>query len=292
MTNSTRGYLWVSCAALLWSTIGLLVRGLHDTYGVAALTIAFWRAGIGAVVAFSVLLLTQRARLRVAPRDWGFFVAYGALGIGAFYWVYAQAIVQTTVTMAVVLLYTAPAFVTLFAWRMFGEPLGGRKIIALGLAFGGCALVARVYDPAQLRLNGLGIVFGLGAGLTYALFTLLGKRAVQRYAPWTALTYQLIFGALFLLPFQDAAACARLIEFPHAWLYLFALALGPTLGAVGFFTAGLRDVPASNASILATIEPVMASVLAYIVLGERLEVWQMLGGGMVMGGAVVLNLGR
>lgn len=288
-SSALRGYLCIVIAAVLWSTIGLLVRGLYEQYGLSALTIAFLRAGVGAVVMVVVLALTRRAWLRVARRDWLFFIAYGALGISAFYWLYAQAIIQTGVTMAVVLLYTAPAFVTLIAWRVWGEVLNARKGVALALAFGGSALVARAYDPTQLSLNSVGILFGLGAGFTYALFTLFGKAVVKKYSPFTALTYQLLFGALFLAPFQRGDELVLVLHNPAAWLYLFGLVLGPTLGAIGFFTTGLQSVPASNASILATIEPVMASVLAFIVLGERLEWLQMLGGAMVVGGAVVLG---
>jgi drug/metabolite transporter (DMT)-like permease len=218
------------------------------------------------------------------------FVIYGIVGIGLFYWLYTQAIVQTTVTTAVVLLYTAPAFVTVIAWRLWGETLDARKLVALALAFGGCALVARAYDLTRLGLNLGGIACGLGAGLTYALFTIFGKVVVKRYSPWTGLTYQLLFGALFLAPLQTWAAFTPLIEFPQAWFFALALALGPTLGAIWFFAAGLANVPASNASILATIEPVMASVLAFVLLGERLEVWQMVGGVMVVLGAI--SLGR
>jgi len=290
--SALRGYLFVVIAAMLWSTIGLLVRVLHDEYGLPALTLAFLRAGVAATIALGVLVLARRDPLRVTRRGLGLFVVYGVIGIGAFYWLYANAIIQTSVTMAVVLLYTAPAFVTLIAWRVWGDALDARKLGALALAFGGCALVARAYDPAQLSLKLIGILFGLGAGFTYALFTIFSKMIVERYSPWTALTYELFFGALFLAPLQTRDAFAPLIQHPQAWLYLLGLVFGPTLGAIWFFTAGLRSVPASNASILATIEPVMASVLAFVILGERLEVPQIIGGGMVILGAVSLNLNK
>lgn len=270
--------------------IGLLVRTLHDEYGLPALTIAFLRAGVAAIISLGAIALARREQLRITRRGLALLVVYGTIGIGAFYWLYAQAIVQTTVTMAVVLLYTAPAFVTLIAWRAWGEMLDARKGIALLLAFGGCALVARAYDPAQLRLNAVGILFGVGAGLTYALFTVFSKNIGKRYSPWTALTYELLFGALFLAPLQTWDAFAPLSQHLSSWIFLLALVFGPTLGAIWFFTAGLCSVPASNASIVATIEPVMASILAFVILGERLEWLQMIGGGMVIGGAIVLNL--
>ncbi len=210
----------------------------------------------------------------------------------AFYFSYPQAVIQTSVTTAAVLLYTAPAFVTLIAWRVWGEPLGARKLVALTLAFVGCALVARAYEPAQLSLNGVGLAFGLAAGFTYALYTVFSKSALERFESWTALTYALFFGVLFLLPLQTLDGFAPLVQQPGAWIFLLAIAVGPTLGSLALYNAGLSRVPASNASLVATIEPVVASVLAFSFLGERLEFLQLVGGALVIAGAVWLSAGK
>lgn len=292
MQHSTRGYFFILLAAVLWGTIGLLMRGLHDTFGLSALTLAFLRAGISFTIVFLILLFVRRDLLRLTRQSFVRLGLYGLIGIAIFYFVYAQAIITTTVTTAVVLLYTAPAFVALMAWRAWGESLDTRKLIAIGLAFAGCALVARAYDPSQLSLNWLGIVFGLGAGFTYALFTVFSKAGMRQFSTWTLMTYELLFGALFLLPLQNMNELAILGKQPEAWLLLLGLAFGPTLGAITSFNLGLRDLPASNASIVATLEPVVASVLAFIVLGERLEPLQILGGGMVIAGAVWLSAGN
>ena len=286
--HSARGYLFVVLAACLWSTIGLFMRALHDGFGFPALTLAFLRAGVAFVIAFVFLALTRRELLRLTRRSILLLMLYGAIGIGAFYFVYAQAIIATSVTTAVVLLYTAPAFVALMAWRAWREPLNRRKIIAIGLAFVGCALVARAYDPSQLSLNSIGILFGLGAGFTYALFTVLSKAGLKQFSPWTLMTYELGFGALFLLPFLNPTSFLPLTQPSMAWLYILGLALGPTIGAIAAFNLGLRNLPASNVSIVATIEPVMASALAFILLGEQLELGQIIGGAMVIGGALLL----
>lgn len=288
---SLRGYAFIVLAACLWSTIGLFMRALHDGFGFPALTLAFLRAGIAFVIAFVFLALTRRKLLRVTRQSVLLLMLYGAIGIGMFYFVYAQAIIATSVTTAVVLLYTAPTFVALMAWRAWHEPLNRRKVIAIGLAFVGCALVARAYDPSQLGLNSIGILFGLGAGFTYALFTILSKAGLKQFSPWTLMTYELGFGALFLLPVLNPTSFLPLNQPSMAWLYLIGLALGPTIGAIAAFNLGLRNLPASNVSIVATIEPVMASALAFILLGEQLELWQIIGGAMVIGGALVLAPG-
>lgn len=286
---TTRGYFFIVLAALLWSMIGWLMRTLHDQYGFSALTLAFLRAGITFILLFAILALTRRDLLQINRRSIGLLAFFGLFGIALFYWVYAQAIITTSVTTAVVLLYTAPAFVMLIAWRAWNEPLTPRKLVAVGLAFSGCALVARAYDTEQLQLNFGGVLFGLGAGLTYGLFTIFTKAGLKRFPLWTLMTYELFFGALFLLPVQNIAEWKILVQQPLAWLYLLTLVLGSTLGAIAAFTRGLRDVPASNASVVATIEPVIASIIAFLILGERLEVWQMIGGGLVIAGAVWLS---
>lgn len=285
-----RGYVYVIMAACLWSTIGLLMRTLHDGYGLGALTLAFLRAGVAAAIALAALAIFQRDQLRLTRRALSQLALYGLIGVALFYWTYTNAIIQTSVTMAVVLLYTAPAFVTLIAWRVWREPLTGPKGIALVSAFVGCALVARAYDLTQLSGNWIGIFFGLGAGLTYALFTVFSKQVGKQFAPFTALTFELFFGAVFLAFAQTPNDFAPLSAHPDAWIFLLALVFGPTLGSIWFFTAGLRSVPASNASILATIEPVIASALAFVFLGERLEPLQLIGGAMVIGGAIWLNV--
>jgi drug/metabolite transporter, DME family len=285
----TRGYVLVALAACLWGTLGLFFRVLHDVYQLSSLTIAFWRASVAAGLVLIALAVARRDLLKIPWRMIGFYALYGLLGIAAFYYLYAQAVVQTSVTTGVVLLYTAPAFVTLIAWRVWGEPMTRRKIGALVLAFVGCALVARAYDPTQLRLNAVGLVLGLGAGFTYALYTVLSKFILARHSQWTALTFALLFGTLFLAPLQFQETTTPLAMPWVVWVLILGLAIGPTLGSLTLYSAALKLVPASNASLVAMIEPVVGSGLAFLFLGERIELLQLIGGAMVIGGAVLVN---
>lgn len=287
--GSATGYLLIALAACLWGTLGLFFRVLHDDFQLSSLTIAFLRAAVAAALLLGVMLITRRRLLRISRRAAAFYLLYGLVGVAAFYFFYVQAVIQTSVTTAVVLLYTAPAFVSVIAWRAWGEPMTTRKLIALALAFAGCALVARAYDPAELRLNMLGLAFGLGAGLTYALYTAFSKFVLSRHSLWTALTYALVVGALFLAPLQSSDALLPLTLHPIGWVVVIGLAVGPTLGSLSLYNAGLARVPASNASLVATLEPVVASGLAFLFLGEHLEPWQLIGGGMVLAGTFLVN---
>jgi drug/metabolite transporter (DMT)-like permease len=194
--------------------------------------------------------------------------------------------------MAAVLLYTAPAWVTIIAWRAYGEPLTRVKLAALGLAFLGCALVVRAYDLTQLRLNLSGILLGLASGLTYGLYTLFNKRAVERYSPWTAMFYAMGTGALLLLPLQSPARLVAALSQPPSALWLLALALGPTLGAFWLLGESLKSLPASVVSIVATSEPVVAALLAWTLLDQRLSLPQLAGGICVLAGVLLLQRGN
>lgn len=285
------GYGLVLVAAALWATLGLFYQGL-SAHGLSSLTIVFLRAAIAALMLFLALGWRRRGWLRLERRDWPMFFAFGLIGVAAFYVVYIHAIALSGMGVAAVLMYTAPAWVTLFGALLLGERLTKLKGGALLLACAGCVLVSRAYDLASVRLNLLGILAGLGAGLTYGIYTLFSKVAQRRYTAWTTLAYSLGLGALFLLPLQSPADLVRALATPPLLFWLLALGLVPTLGGGLAFNAALRLVPASNASIVATLEPAIATLLGWVFLGERLEGLQLLGTGLIFAAVTILQLER
>jgi DME family drug/metabolite transporter len=284
-----RGYAFVLVAATLWATLGIIFKALIGDYGLSRITIAFFRASLSAVVLFAALALRRPGSLRIKARDGLFFAAFGLFGIAAFYIVYITAIDLAGMSVAAVLLYTAPAWVALISAVFLGEKLTPVKLVAVTLAMAGCALVARVYDVRGLQLNWLGIVAGLGAGLTYALYSVFNKIGLRRHDGWTVLAYGLLAGSVFLAPLQSPQWLVAALRQPGAVVWLLVLALGPTLGAGLSFNAGLRYVPVSSASIVATLEPVIASLLAFTFLHERLDPAQLVGGGLILAAVIFLT---
>jgi len=313
-----RGYGLALVAASLWATLGLFYHRL-ETHGLPRLTIVFFRAAIAALILFLALgwpfgfalrqacperrqrscrsrraqgLAQDRRRrgwLKLERRDWLLFVSLGLVGVAAFYVVYIHAIGLTGMGVAAVLMYTAPAWVTLISVLFLKERLSGLKVGALLLACAGCALVGRVYDLDSVRLNLLGILAGLGAGLTYGLYTIFSKVAQRRHTAWTTLAYALGLGALFMLPLQPLADVVHALTAPPIIFWLLMLGLVPTLVGGVAFNAALRRIPASNASIVATLEPAIAALLGWAFLGERLEAMQLLGAGLISVAVVVLQ---
>lgn len=152
MNKTLRGYLLVLVAATLWALIGVFYKFLIRDHGLTPLAAATLRGAVGGLLLLTALVLT-RVDLRVPRRYWPVFLAYGVFGVALFFICYVNAINLVGVAVAAVLMYTSPAWVALISWRWMGEKLGRRGIVALLLALIGAALVARVYDPSQLRLN-------------------------------------------------------------------------------------------------------------------------------------------
>lgn len=282
------GYGLVLLAAALWATLGLFYKGLAAS-GLPLLTIVFFRAGVAALILFLILLWRDRDSLRLSGRDVLFFLAFGLVGVAAFYGVYIHAIDRAGMGVAAVLMYTAPIWVSLYSLLFLGERWTLRRGAALLLAVAGCALVGRAYDPTGIRLNGPGILAGLGAGLTYGAYTLFSKVAQRRHTAWATLAWALGIGALFLLPLQSPSVLAGVLAHPSTLFWLMMLGVVPTLGGGLAFNLGLRRVPASNASIIATLEPVIAAVLGWAVWGERMEGPQMVGAALVLAAVVLLQ---
>ncbi|MGB4979959.1 MAG: DMT family transporter, partial [Anaerolineae bacterium] len=191
--------------------------------------------------------------------------------------------------VAAVLLYTAPAWVGLIAWRWLGEEMHRRLLMALGLTLVGSVLVAGLYDVSHLRLNGLGVLAGLGAGLGYGLWSVFNKIAVARYSAWTVQTYALLIGAGCFLLLAPAGQLLGPLALPSSWPWLLAMAVIPTLGGALTYSLGVRWVPVSVASVVATLEPVIAGALAYLLLGERLTLLQILGGVAIISAVLLLR---
>lgn len=303
------GGLLVLLAASLWGTLPIGLKLMLRETALSTVGLAHLRAAVAFVLLAGGLALVRPRLLRVDRRDLPYLAAYAAIGIALFYALYAEAVARNSVAVAVVLLYTSPAWVTLIAWRVFGEPLSRSTLVALGCAFAGAALVAGVADPRALAASLPGVLAGLGSGLAWALYTILGKRALGRYSPWTVLAYVLGLGSLFLAAARllaaalpgvaadsgpGAGAAGLLAELGSlgaaGWAGVLLLALGPTLGALGAYTEGLRRLPASVTSILSTWEPAVGALLGYLLLGETLAPLQLLGAALILAGVLLLGL--
>lgn len=286
-SRTVQGYLLVLAAGSLWATLGLFFRYLDQAH-ISPEVFALCRSASSAIFLFSLLLVQPSARRWVERQDVVYFLFFG-LCIAAFFIIYIQAIKAGSVALAAILLYTCPIWVTIFARVRWGEPLYREKIIALLLSILGCSLVA--LGSSSLQGGFLAILLGLGSGLAYAFYSLLSNEGMKRgYPATTMMCYALFLGSIFLLPFQDVKGWVGLWEAKRIWPLLGGMAVVSMLAPL-FYAAGQKRIGASKASIAATVEPVVASALAWLLLQETLKPVQFVGGVLVLAAVVILASG-
>lgn len=293
MSKQFTGYLFVLLAATLWGTLGVFYKFLASNYLLSSLEIVFWRALFASLFTFFLLGVWRRNELTFPRQNISLFIAIGVIGIAAFYIVYIYAITTIGIGVASVLLYSAALWVMLFGFIFQGNRIERGKWLALILALTGIVLIGQVYDFDELRLSPLGFIAGLGAGLGYAAYILLNKRISQYgYSSWTVNAYGLGIGAVVLLLLQQPMELRHSLTNPTIMVWLLILGIVPTLGGGLAFYAGLQRLPAVNASIVATFEPVVATTLGWIIFSERLNLPQIIGGILVVGSVILIQLPR
>lgn len=288
-SNSAKGYLCVITAALMWASSGTAGKALFEA-GMSPFDLTQIRVALASAIIFLVFLFFSRELLRLRPKDIPFFLLLGGGVMAVVTGSYLYTISKIQVAAAILIQYLAPIFVAIYAMLFWKERPTFAKIMALILAFGGCFLVVGGYNLKLLQMNLLGILGGLTSAITFAGYSLLGERAMHRYRPWTVLFYALAFSALTwhvaYPPFTYFRAGYSLAQ----WGWIFYIAVVGTILPFGLFFAGINHIRSTRASITATLEPIFAGFLAFILLGETLLVLQILGGCMVILAIVLLQL--
>ncbi|MDP9368579.1 MAG: DMT family transporter [Chloroflexota bacterium] len=281
-------YASVLAAATMWGTIGVAYRVLSEYTQADEIAVVTIRAGAATLMLGAWLLIQDRDAFRVHRADLPFLIVFGLVTVTVFYLALIFTFSRTTVAVGTLLLYLAPAIVVLGGAVFLGESLTRERLGALAVAFLGCLLVVRVYRLDLLRGSLAGIGFGLVAAASYAAYSLMGKPLLQRYRVQTVLLYHLVVGTVGLVAVKLAVSPLTWPDVKGLLLIGGYTGLVTTLLPITFYSIGLRAMPSGDASILAMLEPVVALVLATVILGERLGIWQMIGGTLVLGAVVLL----
>jgi drug/metabolite transporter, DME family len=200
------------------------------------------------------------------------------LSILFFNWSYFTAIQETSLSVAVVLLYTGPAFVVLMARVVFKELITIRKQLALLITLIGIILVSELF-PRGGFISVYGLTVGVGAGFGYALYSIFSKLALKKYKPFTILFYTFLVASLFILPVSSlitAETASKLMDVENV-LAILGMALLTTILAYFLYTEGLSRMEAGKASITAMTEPVAATIFGIWLFQESLSLYQAAG---------------
>ena len=280
-------YLSILLAAALWGAIGLWNRRLMAG-GLSPTGIVTVRNFGGMALLCAVFAIKDRSVFRVKREHLKYFFGTGVVSVVLFTICYFSCQKICSLAVASILLYTAPSFVVLLSALLWKEPVTKRKIAALLLTLVGCAMVCGLFSGG-VTVTLTGILLGLGAGFFYALYSIFGRYALAHYSSMTVTVWTFIFAgpaSLVLIRPADLAAMSADASMP---LTALGLVIFSTVLPYIFYTGGLARVESGKASIMASLEPVVASLVGVVVFGEPMTALTAAGILCVLGGVAVLG---
>lgn len=284
-----RPYIYIILGAACWGTIGYFAKILLS-YNMASLEIAFFRAFIG--FAFIVLYFTikNRGMLKIDKRGLIYTFVIGILCQTAFNSFYFYAVDNVGVAVSAVLLYTAPIFTFIGAVVFLKEEITKRKVFSLILCCIGCFYTATGGDINSVQNNLIGLIAGIGAGFCYGMLPVLSRPIVDKYNQWTILIYVFGFASLSLFFMAGPRNLFNLGLDIKGWFVIVLFGLTVSVIAYGLFYKGLSlGVEPSKASVMATIELVVAVVISYIAFKESLGITKVLGIVLVLSSVLLIQ---
>ncbi len=282
-------YILIATGASLWGLIAFFVKGLSD-FGFSPMEIVAIRVTYAALILLILGFFSFRNQMKLnKAADIRLFIGTGILSIVFFNFCYFTTISQMNISIAVILLYTSPAFVTVLSFIFLKESLTLTKIVAVIGTIIGCILIAGI-STGDSNITTLGIITGLGSGLGYALYTIFGKFALEKYQPFTITMYTFLIAAIALIPTTQLWEKMDLILNPYVLFYGIGLAFFPTVLAFILYTRGLEKIEGSKAAIIATVEPVVATMLGVLLYGERLGAIQIAGALLILCSVIIVNI--
>ena len=279
--------LCILAAGTLWGTMGIFVRHLQSR-GLSSLEIGTLRTLMGVLITGVYLFLRHRSLLKIRLKDLWCFLGTGIVSLFFMNLTYFTAMKHTSLAVAGVLLYTAPIFVMLLSAALFREKITRKKLLALALAFFGCVLVSGLGSDSRVSLPGL--LFGLGAGISYAMYSIFGRYAIRRgYGSWTMTFYTFLFCSVLNVFLCDWQLVLPVAAEPVELLWIAALGLVTAFGPYVLYSLGLESMDNGRASILASIEPVVAAVISVVIFREALSLIAALGIALVLSAILILS---
>jgi len=296
------GYAMVATAAALFAVNGSVSKVVLDS-GLSSVDLAQIRASCAALGLLAFLLAFARPNLRVTGRELLFLLAFGVVGVALVQWLYFVAIHNLPVGIALLIEFTAPLFVALFARFVYRELIRRRIWVAVALCITGLALVVEVW--AGVAFSTVGVTAALGGAFGLTAYLLMAEHERRDRDAVSLSFYGFLFAALFWAVVQPlwkfpwgvlddtVSLQGNLSEYTApVWLLVGFIVVVGTMITFSLLTGALRHVSATRASIVATLEPVLATVVAWLWLGETFGTAQLVGGAVVLAGIFLAQTAR
>ncbi len=277
-------FVYVVLAAVMWGVIGIFTRVLAVA-GLSSVQTAGIRSILSMVIISFFVFFKDKSLFKISIKDIWMFVGTGVCSLTFFNLCYFSAINILDLSIASVLLYTAPCFVMIMSAFVFKEKITKGKIFAFVTAFIGCALISGLSGSFNVK----GIILGLLSGFGYALYSIFARIALKKYNTYTITLYTFITSSVALLPFCRAGELLSFASDVSVLFWMLLLSIISTVLPYILYTEGLKKISATKASIIAFIEPVTATITGAIMFNEEITMVIIVGMLLVLASIVKIS---
>lgn len=294
-TNKIKGVIYVCIAGICWGIIGVFTRRLSKG-GLSSIQITAVRNLFATIIMLMVILMTGRDKIKIKLRDIWMFVGTGVISIALFNMCYFKALELTTMNVASILLYLAPALVMIMSVFFFKEKITLKKILSLIMAFTGCVLttgiIGSLVGGTQNVVPFIAIAAGVGSGFFYALYSIFGKVALKKYDTMTITFYSFLLATVGVIFFSNPSEIVMVMDADKRLVFIgMLLALISTVVPFLCYTTGLKYLEPGHASVMAFLEPMVAGICGIVLFNEVLTTENALGIIFIFLSVVLLNIG-
>ena len=283
------GYLYVALAAILFAISGTSAKFLFND-GITAFQLIQMRTTLAFTGLLIWLCLRYPTLLKISIKYIPYFIGLGVFGIGSAQFFYLLAISKINVAAAILLHYTGPVFVALYVVFVQRQKLSFNSVLAILGTLIGCFFVVGAYNLQLFALNREGIIAGIVAAVSFAVYSILSEYGMRRYTPWTVLLYGMLFAALMWNSLHPPLEAFLHKYSLFQWGLILFIGVCGTIFPFGLYFEGVKRIKPTHASITATLEPISAGVIAAVFLGEVLGSLQIVGGLIVIVSIIILQL--
>lgn len=288
--SKASGVFYAFASALALSMMGILGKVAFEQ-GLEPISIVTWRAVIAFFGFLAFFVLAGASLPKYSRSDLLSFSLLGAIGISLNYLAFFSALTHVPVSVAISILYTYPIFVVIGSSLLFQEKMTLLKICVLGTTVFGCILVTRAHELKLNEIGFLGVFWAITASVTKSYYTLQAKILLARFSAPQITLSAFGIGAFFLVLFSLSTGHLNIPRDTGQWALIIAIAIIPTLIGYALFILALEQLESGFASIIASIEPVAATLLALFIPSESISAAQTFGIALIVSGVVAMNLG-
>ncbi len=282
-----KSFIYIILAGILWGSSGIFVHYLAPL-GLSSMQMTAARSIVGTICVAVYLLIRNRKAFSVTGKELALCIGSG---MGFFFTgtCYFASMQMTSVSTAVVLMYTAPILVMIYSVAFLGEKLTGFKALSVVIMLVGCALVSGIVGGFKFDL--IGIAVGFASGIAYSAYNIFTKLQMRNKChPITATMYCFVFAAaISILVCKPLEIVDVVVRTPHSLILLVSCGICNCVLPYVFYTLALKELPAGTASSLGIVEPLAATVFSVTLLDEKLTVFSVIGIILIIGAVLMLS---